>query len=35
VGVFVATDWVLPTFHFAIVTAVAAYILTRPSRAPA
>jgi uncharacterized membrane protein YbaN (DUF454 family) len=35
VGVFVATDWVLPAFHFAIVTAVAAYILTRPSRAPA
>jgi uncharacterized protein len=35
VGVFVATDWVLPAFHFAIVTAVAVYILTRPSRAPA
>jgi uncharacterized membrane protein YbaN (DUF454 family) len=35
VGVFVATDWVLPTFHFAIVTAVAVYILTRPSSAPA
>jgi uncharacterized protein len=32
---FVATDWVLPVIHFGIVTAVAAYILTRPSRAPA
>jgi uncharacterized membrane protein YbaN (DUF454 family) len=32
---FVATDWVLPTVHFGIVTGVAAYILTRPSRAPA
>jgi hypothetical protein len=31
----VATDWVLPVIHFGIVTAVAAYILTRPSRAPA
>lgn len=31
---FVATDWVLPTVHFAIITAVAAYILTRPSRVP-
>ncbi|GEO40236.1 hypothetical protein GGE65_003003 [Skermanella aerolata] len=33
--VFVATDWVLPAVHIAIVTAVAVYILTRPSRAPA
>jgi uncharacterized membrane protein YbaN (DUF454 family) len=32
---FVTTDWVLPAIHIAIVTAVAAYILTRPSRAPA
>jgi uncharacterized protein len=32
---FVATDWVLPAIHIAVVTAVAAYILTRPSRAPA
>jgi uncharacterized membrane protein YbaN (DUF454 family) len=32
---FVATDWVIPAVHFGIVTAVAAYILTRPSRAPA
>jgi uncharacterized membrane protein YbaN (DUF454 family) len=35
VVVFVATDWVLPAIHIAVVTAVAAYILTRPSRAPA
>jgi len=32
---FVETDWVLPAIHIAVVTAVAAYILTRPSRAPA
>ena len=31
---FVETDWVLPAIHIAVVTAVAAYILTRPSRAP-
>jgi uncharacterized protein len=35
VGVFVAEDWVLPAVHFGIVTAVAVYILSRPSRAPA
>jgi uncharacterized protein len=35
VALFVATDWVLPAIHMGIVTAVAAYILTRPSRAPA
>ncbi len=35
VVMFVATDWVLPAIHIAVVTAVAAYILTRPSRAPA
>ncbi|UEM04855.1 YbaN family protein [Skermanella rosea] len=34
VVLYVATDWVLPTVHFVIITAVAAYILTRPSRAP-
>jgi len=33
--VFVATDWVIPAIHIAVVTAVAAFILTRPSRAPA
>jgi uncharacterized membrane protein YbaN (DUF454 family) len=32
---FVASDWVLPLIHFCIVTPVAIYILTRPSRAPA
>ena len=31
---FVANDWVLPLIHFSIVTPVAVYILTRPSRAP-
>jgi uncharacterized membrane protein YbaN (DUF454 family) len=31
---FVAQGWVLPAIHFTVVTAVAAYILTRPSRPP-
>lgn len=34
VVLYVATDWVLPAVHFIVITAVAAYILTRPSRVP-
>ncbi len=32
---FVETTWVIPTIHATVITAVTAYILTRPSRAPA